>query len=146
MTSAWHQRSDALTSVAAFLGISIALIGGPGHEAADDWAALLACVVILSNGYRLFRSGLDEVLDAAAPHEIEDQIRAIASEVDGVLTVEKCRIRKSGLWFLTDIHVVVRGEMSVRRGHKIGHDVKDRLIDSSVPISDVIIHIEPDHL
>jgi len=132
--------------MAAFIGIAIALIGGPGYEVADDWAALLACGLIFYNGYRLLRSALDEVMDAAAPAEIERQIRAIASQVEGVEEIEKCRVRKSGLGLLTDIHVVVNGDMSVRRGHQIAHDVKDRLIESPLSILDVILHIEPDNL
>ncbi len=145
-SDAWHHRSDAITSAAAFLGISIALIGGPGYEAADDWAALLACGVILFNGFRLLRPALDEVLDAAAPSEVEKQIRSIATDIEGVVEIEKCRIRKSGLGFLMDIHVVVNGDLSVREGHQIAHVVKDRLLESLLPISDVIIHIEPDGL
>lgn len=145
-SDAWHHRSDAITSAAAFLGISIALIGGPGYEAADDWAALLACSVILFNGFRLLRPALDEVLDAAAPSEVEKQIRSIATDIEGVVEIEKCRIRKSGLGFLMDIHVVVNGDLSVREGHQIAHVVKERLLESLLPISDVIIHIEPDGL
>jgi cation diffusion facilitator family transporter len=145
-SDAWHHRSDAITSAAAFLGISIALIGGPGYEAADDWAALLACSVILFNGFRLLRPALDEVLDAAAPSEVEKQIRSIATDIEGVVEIEKCRIRKSGLGFLMDIHVVVNGDLSVREGHQIAHVAKERLLESLLPISDVIIHIEPDGL
>jgi len=145
-SDAWHHRSDAITSAAAFLGISIALIGGPGYEAADDWAALLACSVILYNGFRLLRPALDEVMDSAAPSDVEKQIRSIATDIEGVVEIEKCRIRKSGLGFLMDVHVVVNGDLSVREGHKIGHVVKERLLGSLLPISDVIIHIEPDGL
>jgi cation diffusion facilitator family transporter len=142
-SDAWHHRSDALTSLAAFVGISVALIGGQGYEAADDWAALLACLVILYNAYRLFRPALDEVMDAAVPTEIEDHIRRIASNVEGVGEIEKCRIRKSGLGYLMDIHVVVNGDLPVRQGHRIGHAVKSALIESEHPISDIVVHIEP---
>jgi cation diffusion facilitator family transporter len=141
---AWHHRSDALTSLAAFIGISIALIGGTGYEAADDWAALVACVMILYNGVRLLRPAVDEVMDAAVPEETERQIREVASSVPGVVGVEKCRVRKSGLGLLMDIHIVVSGNLSVRDGHRIGHDAKHRLIASHLPISDVIVHVEPD--
>lgn len=144
-TDAWHHRSDALTSLAAFVGISIALVGGSGYEAADDWAALIACLVILFNAYRLFRPALDEVMDAAVPTEIEDQIRQIASSIEGVAEIEKCRIRKSGLGYHMDIHVVVNGDLSVRRGHLIGHEVKSALIESKHPINDIVVHIEPDN-
>jgi cation diffusion facilitator family transporter len=144
-SDAWHHRSDALTSLAVFVGISIALIGGSGYEAADDWAALIACLVILYNAYRLFLPALGEVMDAAVPSEIEDRIREIASTVDEVTEIEKCRIRKSGLGYLMDIHVVVNGDLSVRHGHLIGHEVKSALIASEVPIDDIVVHVEPDY-
>lgn len=140
---AWHHRSDALTSAAAFVGISIALLGGPGYESADDWAALLACGVIAWNGLRLLRAALDEVMDAAVSPEVVAGVRKIAAEVDGVIDIEKCRIRKSGLHLALDIHVVVDGGVSVRRGHDIAHQVKDRLLQSPHRINDVTVHIEP---
>ena len=141
---AWHHRSDALTSAAAFVGISIALVGGPGYESADDWAALLACGVIAWNGLRLLRAALDEVMDAAVSPEVVAGVRKIAAEVDGVIDIEKCRIRKSGLHLALDIHVVVDGGVSVRHGHNIAHQVKDRLLQSQYRINDVTVHIEPD--
>jgi cation diffusion facilitator family transporter len=141
---AWHHRSDALTSAAAFIGISVALIGGAGYEPADDWAALLACGVIFFNGLRLLRPALDEVMDAAAPRSLEAAVRGIASGVEGVREVEKCRIRKSGVGLLMDIHVVVDGSIPVREGHRIGHAVQDALYASDLGIHDAIVHIEPD--
>jgi cation diffusion facilitator family transporter len=142
-SDAWHHRSDAITSFAAFIGISIALIGGPGYESADDWAALLGVVIIFANGIRLLRPALDEVMDASVSDDIEQQVISIASSVDGVVAIEKSRIRKSGLGYLMDLHVQVDSEISVKNGHAIGHVVKGRLMDSSVPITDVVIHIEP---
>jgi cation diffusion facilitator family transporter len=141
---AWHHRSDAITSLAAFIGISVALIGGEGYETADDWAALLACGFIVFNGLRLLRNALNEVMDAAAPDGIEAQIRRIACDVDGVVEIEKCRVRKSGLGYQMDLHVVVDGTISVQEGHLIGHAVKDRLIEATILVTDAIIHIEPD--
>jgi len=140
---AWHHRSDALTSAAAFVGISIALIGGPGYENADDWAALLACGVIAWNGLRLLRAALDEVMDASVSPEVIAEVRRLASGVEGVVAVEKCRIRKSGLHLSLDIHVVVDGNLSVRRGHEIAHQVKDGLLSSPYRINDATVHIEP---
>lgn len=140
---AWHHRSDALTSAAAFAGISIALIGGPGYETADDWAALLACSVISWNGLRLLRTAVDEVMDVSVPREIVEHVRSRAGGVPGVLAIDKCRIRKNGLHLALDIHVVVDGELSVRHGHDIAHLVKDRLLASPHHINDVTVHIEP---
>ncbi len=142
----WHHRSDAITSSVAFVGISIALIGGRGYETADDWAALVACVVIFYNGIRLLRPAVDEVMDAAVPSGIEHEVRSIAGAVDGVVAIEKCRIRKSGLGLLMDIHVIVDGAITVRRGHEIAHDVADRLSESQLKIVDVVVHTEPDKL
>ncbi|MDZ7779197.1 MAG: cation diffusion facilitator family transporter [Gemmatimonadota bacterium] len=143
LADAWHHRADALTSVAAFFGISLALLLGEGWESADDWAALVACVVIAWNGVRLLRSGLREVLDAAAPQEICDQVRRIAARTPDVHGIDEVRVRRSGLVYLVDIHVEVDGALTVRRGHQIGHDVKDRLITSELPILDVLVHVEP---
>jgi cation diffusion facilitator family transporter len=142
-SDAWHHRSDAITSLAAFVGISIALIGGAGFESADDWAALLACAIIFVNGFRILRPSLDEVMDASVSDEVEREVISIASSVDGVVAIEKCRIRKSGLGYLMDLHVEVDRDISVRNGHAIGHKVNDRLLESSLPITDVVIHIEP---
>ncbi len=142
-SDAWHHRSDAITSLAAFIGISIALIGGEGFEAADDWAALLACSIIFFNGVRLLRPALNEVMDASPSDDVEARIVETASNVEGVIAIEKCRIRKSGLGYLMDIHVEVNSELTIREGHDIGHAVKDRLLNSELPINDVTVHVEP---
>jgi cation diffusion facilitator family transporter len=140
---AWHHRSDALTSLAAFVGISVSLLGGPGYEAADDWAALFACLVIAFNGIRLLRTTLDDVMDAAAPDEVVQKVRRIAGSVADVEHIDKCRVRRSGLSLLVEVHVVVDGELPVRRGHDIAHAVKATLIASRLGILDVAVHIEP---
>lgn len=142
-SDAWHHRSDAITSIAAFVGISIALIGGAGYESADDWAALLACSIIFYNGIKLLINALHDVIDTSPSPEYEDKVRKIAREVYGVIDIEKCRIRKSGFFYLMDIHVTVDGTINVKAGHDIGHDVKDKLIQSPLKIMDVIVHIEP---
>jgi cation diffusion facilitator family transporter len=142
-SDAWHHRSDALTSAAAFVGITIALIGGPGYESADDWAALLACGVIAWNGLRLLRAAMDEIMDATVAPDTVAAVRQLAAGVSGVIDIEKCRIRKVGLHLSLDIHVVVDGDLSVRRGHEIAHRVKDQLLASQHRINDVTVHIEP---
>ena len=140
---AWHHRSDALTSAAAFIGIAIGVIGGPGYEAADDWAALLACALIGYNGVGIARAALGEIMDTAVPLETEAEVRRLAGAVTGVRYVEKCRVLRSGLSLLVDIHVHVDGAQSVREGHIIAHAVKDALMAAPLAISDVAVHIEP---
>ncbi|MDB6165543.1 MAG: fieF [Lacunisphaera sp.] len=140
---AWHHRSDALTSAVAFIGITIGVIGGQGYETADDWAALAACVLIAFNGIGIARESLGEIMDTAVTPEVEADVRRRAAAVAGVRYVEKCRVLKSGLSLLVDIHVHVDGGLSVRDGHAIAHAVKDELISAPLAITDVAVHIEP---
>ena len=140
---AWHHAADALTSAAAFIGITIAVFGGPAYVAADDWAALIACVVIAFNGLIILRRALDEVMDSAAPSALQDEIRALAAAVPGVRGLDKCRVRRSGLAVLVDIQIRVDPEISVREGHLLAHDVQDRLVGAGLAITDVSVHVEP---
>lgn len=142
-TDAWHHRADAITSAGAFIGISIAIIGGPGWEQADDWAALFTCTIIGFNGYKLLMPALHEVMDTAPPKELESTVRTIAAGVPQVAEVEKCRIRKMGLDYYVDIHIGVDANLSVRTGHEISHAVKDAIRTVKPEIVDVLVHIEP---
>jgi cation diffusion facilitator family transporter len=139
----WHHRADALTSLAAFIGILIAVVGGPRYAPADDWAALLACAVIALGGGRLLWKSGREMLDRAPPVEFEQQVRDLAGNVPGVLAIEKCKIRKSGLEYFVEIHVEVDGDATVREGHDIARRVRDALTSSPHRIKDALVHIEP---
>jgi cation diffusion facilitator family transporter len=140
---AWHHRSDALTSGAAFVGISIALWGGPAYAAADDWAALLACAIIAWNGARLLRPAIAELMDAVPDPEMDRHVRDAASTVPGVFGLETCLIRKTGLTYLVDLHIEVNGDLTVRQGHQIAHEVKDAIMHALPQVQDVLTHIEP---
>lgn len=140
---AWHHRSDAITSAAVAIGISIALFGGRGYEMADDYAALIACAIIVANGIRIMKHSLHDVMDGRVGKELEDAVHTLASGVDGVAVIEKCRLRKSGIWYFAEIHVQVDGDMPVKKAHEIGHMVKKELMRSIPRIMDVLVHIEP---
>ena len=142
-TDAWHHRSDAITSAAAFIGISIAVIGGKDYAHADNWAALAASCVIAFNGWRLLRPAFNELMDRAPDRELTEQIRAIAKSIPGVDAIDKCHVRKMGYQFFVDIHVVVDPQMTVERSHRIGHGVKDKLRAEIPSVRDVLVHIEP---
>jgi len=142
-TDAWHHRIDAMTSIAAFIGISVALIGGEAWQSADDWAALFACALIGASGYRLLRPALFEIMDTAPRGKIVRSIHQAARSVPGVIEVEKCRARKMGLDFYVDLHVGVKGSISVHEGHEIAHQVKRAIQESDPRIADVLVHIEP---
>ncbi len=139
---AWHHLSDALTSLAAALGIAVALLGGAGYEAADDWAALLAAGVILLNGVRLLVAPVNELMDRQEPALIE-RARRTASAVPGVERVEKVFSRRSGMMVWLDMHVWVAAEMPVREAHAIAHAVKDAVRADMPEVRDVLVHIEP---
>src|SRR5437868_7412936 len=142
-TDAWHHRSDALTSAAAFIGITAALIGGRGWESADDWAALFACCVIAANGVRLLRPALYEIMDTAPRGEIVDRVRNAAAAVPGVIEIDKCFVRKMGLSFYVDLHVRVDESITVREGHDIAHEVKRAIREADGRIADALVHVEP---
>jgi cation diffusion facilitator family transporter len=142
-SDAWHHRSDAITSAAAFIGITIALIGGEGYESADDFAALFASVIIILNAYRIFKPALFELLDTAPPMQIVQKVRDIAVKVEYVMGIDKCFVRKMGFDYFVDIHVLVDANLPVYKGHEIAHKVKDELMKEYSNISDVLVHIEP---
>jgi cation diffusion facilitator family transporter len=143
---AWDHFSDGITSTAVFVGVSIAIFCGEGYEQADDWAALVACAIIGTNGVRLLRPALAEVMDAAPHPLVEQKVRDTALAVKGVSDLDICRARKMGLYFYVDLHVWVDGDMSVRDGHEVAHQVKDRVREAEPRIRDVMIHIEPDDI
>lgn len=140
---AWHHRSDAITSVAAFIGISVAVILGEGYETADDWAALFASGFILYNSYLIFRPALGELLDEHVHDELVEEIRQISATVEGVIGTEKCFIRKVGLKYHVDLHAIVRHDITVSKGHAIAHNLKDTLRERLPHLGHVLIHIEP---
>jgi cation diffusion facilitator family transporter len=142
-TDAWHHRSDAITSLAAGVGISVALIGGPGYAMADDLAAVLAAGIIAWNGWRLLRPALDELMDTSPAPEFVAQIRQIASSSEGVACVEKCIVRKTGYHYFVDMHVEVDPQMTVQRAHEIAHQVKDKVRSALPAVHDVLVHVEP---
>jgi cation diffusion facilitator family transporter len=142
-TDAWHHRSDVITSLAAAIGISIALIGGPGYESADDVAAIVAAGIIAWNGWRLLRPALDELMDSAPDRELVQEIRNIASAIAQVECVEKCVVRKMGYHYFVDMHIEVAPKMTVQRAHEIAHLVKDKVREQLPSVRDVLVHVEP---
>jgi cation diffusion facilitator family transporter len=141
---AWHHRSDAITSVAAFIGIAIALMMGKGYESADDWAALFAAVFICYNSYRIFRPALGEIMDEHLYDDLIVSIRAVASAVDGIIDTEKCFIRKSGMKYHVDLHAIVSATITVKQGHQLAHVLKDALQSNIPQLGHILIHVEPD--
>jgi len=140
---AWHHRTDAITSLAAGIGISLSLFGGPRLAFADDAAAIVAGVIIACNGWRLLRPALNELMDAAPASALVSDIRTAASAVPGVNAVEKCIVRKMGFQYFVDMHVEVDPRMTVQQGHDIAHNVKNKVRAAVPSVYDVLVHVEP---
>jgi cation diffusion facilitator family transporter len=141
---AFHHRSDAISSGAAFIGITIGVIGGPGYEVADDWAALMAAIVIVINAWLIARPAIGELLDEELQPELNIRVRELATEVHGVVMVEKCHIRKMGLQSHADMHLWVNKDLTVEQGHNIAHAVQDHIQSILPQFAQIHIHIEPD--
>lgn len=142
-TDAWHHRSDALTSTAAFVGISVALIMGPGYEMADDFGAIAASIIIIINGVRLVKNSLGDIMDEAAPSELKNKIIKIIESIEDIKEVDNIKIRKSGLYYLVDLTIHINGDLTVFEGHELSELVSDMLMNADLSIQDVMVHTEP---
>ena len=140
---AWHHRSDAITSVAAFIGISVALFFGKGYESADDWAALFAAGFIVYNSYLIFRPALGEIMDEHLYDDLVENIRRVSLSVEGIVATEKCFVRKAGMKYHVDLHALVAASITVKQGHELAHKLKDTLRNEIPQLGHVLIHIEP---
>lgn len=139
----WHHRSDAISSAAAFVGISVSLIGGVGYECADDIAALIAAAVIIVNAILLIKPALFELLDTAPDPILVAKIREIAAQVTGVLGTHKCYVRKLGIDHFVDLDILCDPTLSIREGHTIAHLVGDALHAELPLITRILVHVEP---
>jgi cation diffusion facilitator family transporter len=140
---AWHHRADAVSSLAAFIGISIALLGGPGWEAADDWAALVAAILVAVNGVRTLRPAIAGLMDEAPDRTVKQRAMEAAADVDGVRSVENLNVRSSGLGFYVDLHVKADPAMSLEAAHEIAARVKYAILAAIPNVVNVLVHMEP---
>jgi cation diffusion facilitator family transporter len=140
---AWHHRSDAITSVAAFVGISVALWKGEGWESADDWAALVAALVIAVNALLLLRPAVQDLMDRAPDPDVVERVRLAALAVPDVLAVEKLKVRRAGTGLYVDVHVQSDPTLSLRDAHIVSGKVKSAIRDAVVRVHGVLVHMEP---
>jgi cation diffusion facilitator family transporter len=143
VADAWHHRSDAISSGAAFVGIALALLGGPGWESADDWAALVAALIIAVNGVFILRPAIDDLMDRVPDGPVLDQIAGAAQSVSGVLAIEKLKVRRLGTEYYVDLHVQANPEMSLFDAHILSGKVKAAIRMAVPTVSGASIHMEP---
>ncbi|MDB4886179.1 MAG: cation diffusion facilitator family transporter [Gemmatimonadetes bacterium] len=145
---AMHHLSDAVTSGAAFIGISAALLGryfggGAQWAAADDWAALVASMVIMWNGIAMFMVGLHDLMDRSPGAEVLEPLRHAALSVRGVCAVEKLAARRVGNGYRVTIHVQASPTITLAEGHALGGRVKRAMCAGTHRIQSVLVHMEP---
>lgn len=144
VANAWDHRADALSSLAVVLGIAAVRWGGSRFIWADEIAALVVVAAILWSAWRLLRTSTAELLDQQASEQVVNRIRDLARDVPGVRHIEKLRVRRSGMELFADLHVEVDPLLTVESGHRIGHDVKAKLIQEITALRDVLVHLEPE--
>ena len=140
---AWHHRSDAITSTAAFIGIGIAIWKGPGWESADDWAALVAAVVIAANGFSIVRPAVHDLMDRAPDAAMLLRIARAASSVEDVLAIEKLKVRRAGVGVYVDVHVQANPSLSLHDAHIVSGRVKGAIRGAAPEVLGVLVHMEP---
>ncbi|MEO8945914.1 MAG: cation diffusion facilitator family transporter [Gemmatimonadaceae bacterium] len=143
ITDAQHHRSDVVTSTAAFIGISIAVIGGQGWEQADDWAALIASMVIAFNGVRMLRPAVNDLMDRVPEQHVVQNIANAATSVPEVCAIEKLKVRKVGLQYAVDLHVQADSNMSLHDAHIVSGKVKGAIRAAMPAVDGVLVHMEP---
>lgn len=140
---AWHHRGDAVTSLAAFVGIAIAVVGGPRWAAADDWAALVASGVILASGIGVLRPSVADLMDRAPDPAVVERIAGAARGTADVQAIEKLAVRKHGLAYYVDIHVQADPGMSLHDAHVVSGRVKGAIRDAVPAVAGALVHMEP---
>jgi cation diffusion facilitator family transporter len=143
LADAWHQRSDVVTSVAALTGIVVAWIGGPGWSHADSWAAMLASLWLVGTGLWLLGPALHELMEGSVDPALMEFIMETSKACEGVRGIDKVWVRKLGMRLMVDMHIVVDPDISVQEGHRLAHEVKDRLQRELPQVRDVMVHVEP---
>jgi cation diffusion facilitator family transporter len=143
MADAWHHRTDAMTSAAAFIGITVAVWGGPAWTSAVGWAALVASIIMTANGIRMMRVAVNDLMDRVPETDLVERIAQAALTTRGVLAIEKLRVRKLGLKYSVDVHVQADPTLSLRDAHVLSGKVKGNVRAQVPAVDEVLVHMEP---
>lgn len=144
MANAWHHRSDAFTSVAAAVGLGAVAIGGSDWAFLDSVTAMALSAFLVLAGVRIISESIGELMDASPDEAIMEEIQRIVGDTPGVISFHAVRARKLGGRIEMDVHIEVRGDLTVREGHDIASHVTDRIHEADRRMLRVIVHVEPD--
>lgn len=143
IANAWHHRSDAFSSVGSLIGIGGALVLGYKWTVLDPLASCVISVAIIVVAVKMAMPSLAELLEASLPEEIEDEILATASSVEGVNDVHELKTRRNGMSFIIDAHIAVDPDISVVEAHDIATNVENALRERYGRETQINIHVEP---
>jgi cation diffusion facilitator family transporter len=142
MANAWHHRSDGISSIPVLITVTVAIFY-PNLAFVDLVGALVVSLFILKVSWDILRPAIQELADSGASLHDRDKIKSIVMEVNGVKGAHAIRTRKFGTGIYVDLHVLVDGTMTVKKGHTVSHKVKNKLLVEGPDILDVVVHIEP---
>ncbi|MEW9078464.1 cation diffusion facilitator family transporter [Terrisporobacter glycolicus] len=137
---AWHHRSDALSSVAAFIGIGGSLLG---FKALDPIATVVVGLFVAKVGLDIFKDAINELMDYSIDEKDESQIIAIANCTDGVLNIGELRTRKHGSMAYVDLTICVNKDLTVLQGHEIANKLEISILEELQIVKGITVHVEP---
>ncbi len=140
IADAWHHRSDAISSVAAAVGI---LGANMGYPILDPIAGIIVAILIIRVGWNIIVDAVNTLMVKAPPKEDSEEIRKIVNEIEGVKEIKELRAHYSGVDLYVDLRIVVDGNLTVKEGHDISVEVRNTLLKEYEQVKEVIVHIHP---
>lgn len=143
IADAWNDTVDILSAVAALCALGLTLHDPVRFRAADEYGGFAVGLFVIYTGLRVLRDSSLDLIDTMPEPEIIDSIRRAALQVEGVMGIEKCYARKTGLKHHVEIHVEVDPAMTVAQSHDIATEVRRHVTANNSSVADVLVHIEP---
>jgi cation diffusion facilitator family transporter len=143
VADAWNDLVDILSALTALAAVGLTLYDPSRFLAADHYGGFLVGLIVIFTGLRVLRETTLQLMDTMPSQAHMDEIRSVAMDVPGVLGVEKCFARKTGLQHHVDLHLEVDPNMTVRDSHDIAMRVRDEIIRKLSWVADVLVHVEP---
>ncbi|HJT89205.1 MAG TPA: cation diffusion facilitator family transporter, partial [Bryobacteraceae bacterium] len=143
IADAWNDTMDTISAIAALTAVGLTMSDPARFPDADRYGGFVVGLIVITTGLRVVRDTALQLMDTMPDDRLMNQIRSVASSVEGVRGVEKCFARKTGLRYHVDLHLEVDPEMTVRQSHDIAHQVRLRIREQLTWVADVLVHVEP---
>lgn len=140
MADAWHHRSDALSSIGAFIGILGARLGYP---VLDPIASVIICLFIAKAAIDIFKDAIDKMVDHSCDDAIVEQMKQVITNISGVERIDLIRTRLFGSKIYVDIEIAVNGELSLNKAHAIAETVHLSIEEAFPNVKHCMVHVNP---